>query len=248
LSQPLSPGTTAVLTNVAAILGVFTSLPPDANHATPGAILAGQSADTEVIVERFVISVPRLSGIVPLPLVELLPTQAPPTAPPTSPTTTAVVNAPSALNPATPRLLFVVGGPEDRSPEDYLNEYDDGRVFPSPERPPLQVINVPLREATASVEETRAVEPALPWEGERYFAGTFAVDEEGADRAPALGTAEAAGAYAVRLEDNNPAAAPELLAAAAAFGLLNGTRWQKEGTRDGEAPRRRPAILPDGTV
>jgi hypothetical protein len=250
LSQPLATTLVVVLTNQGAILGVFTSLPPDTNQAGQGATPAAPQAGTEVLVERIVISVQRLSGNVPLPITALLLAQAPPTAPPaTNPTTTAVVNVPPSFNPATHRLLFVVGGPEDRSTEDYLDEYEDGRVFPSPERPPLPVLDTPRREATVSVEEARAVEPAWPWACERYFAGEFAVDEAGAEQAPALGTAEGAGAYALGLEDKeNPTTAPELLAAVAAFGLLNGTRWQKEGTRDGEEPRRRPAILADGTV
>jgi hypothetical protein len=144
-------------------------------------------------------------------------------------------------------LLFVVGGPAERSPEDYLHEYEDGRVFPMPEQPPLPVIDAPRRDATVSVEGSWAAEPARPWEGERYFAGTFAADEAVAAEVPALGTAEEAGPGVVRLEDNeNPAAAPELLAAVAGFGLLNGTRWQKEGPRDGDEPRgrRRPFVVP----
>jgi hypothetical protein len=202
------------------------------------------------VVERLIISVQRVSVNVPLPFATVLLAQAPPTVPPpTNPTTTVVVNALPFFNPPTPRLLFVVGGPEDRSPEDYLDEYEDGRVFPSPERPPLPIIAIPQREATASVEEARPVEPAWPWACERYFAGEFAVDKGGEAQAPALGTAEGAGAYALCLEDReNPAAAPELLAAVAAFGLLNGTRWHKEGSRDGEEPRRRPVILLTGTV
>jgi hypothetical protein len=250
LSQPLSTGTAALLANLAAILGVFTSQPPITNQAAPGATPSGLPAGTEVAVERLIISSPRVSGNVLLPFATVLLAQAPPTAPPpASPTTTAVVNAPPFFNPPTPRLLFVVGGPEDRSAEDYLDEYEDGRVFPSPERPPLPVSDTPQREATASVEDARPVEPAWPWACERYFAGEFAVDEGGEAQAPALGTAEGAGAYALCLEDKeNPAAAPEVLAAVAAFGLLNGTRWQKEGSRDGEEPRRRPAILSTGTV
>jgi hypothetical protein len=251
LSQPPSTGTAVVLTNPVAILVVFTSLPPATNQAAPGTTPGGLPAGPEVVVERLIISSPRVSVNVLLPFATVLLAQAPPTAPPpASPTNTAVVNAPPFFNPPTPRLLFVVGGPEDRSPEDYLDEYEDGRVFPSPERPPLPVIDTPRWEATAPVEESRPVEPAWPWACERFFAGEFAVDEGGEAQAPALGTAEGAGTYPLSLEDNaNPAATPELLAAVATFGLLNGTRWQKEGSPDGEEPRRRrPAILSTGTV
>jgi hypothetical protein len=252
LTQPLATGTAAALTNPATAPGTFTSVPPGTNPAAPATSPAGVSAATEVTIERLIITVRRLSGNVPLPFAELLLAQAPPVAPaPTNSTPNAVVNAPSFFNPATHRLLFVVGGPEDRSPEDYLDKYEDGRVFPSPERPPLPAIDAPRREATASVQEARAVAPAWPWACERYFAGEFAADEGGAARLPALGTAEGTRPDAVRLEANqNPAAAPELLAAVAGFGLLNGTRWQKEGPRDGDEPhgRRRPVVLSTGTV
>jgi hypothetical protein len=253
-SQPLTTVTVTVLTNSATILGVFTSLPPTTNQTAPATTSTGPTAGTEIVVERVIVVVQRLFGSAPFPVAALVQAQAPPTAPAptnaTNPATTAVVNAPSFFNPATHRLLFVVGGPEDRSAEDYLDEYDDGRVIPSPERPPLPALAVPRREATVSVEAVPpveaapAVEPTWPLACERYFAGTFPVEEDRAAPVPALGTAEGTSVEAARLDANDrPAAAPELLAAVAALGLLNGTRWQKEGTRDGEEPRRRPAVL-----
>ena len=255
-TQALAPAFTVVLTSTATpqgtvlsltILGVFTSVPPGTNQAAPGASPTATPGSTETAVERLIVLAPRLPVSVALPFAEQFPVQPAANPTPANPPGGAAVNVPPAFNAAAHRLLFVVGGPEDRSAEDYLHPYEDGAVLPSPEEPPLPVFERARPETTAAtVEEPRAV-AAVSWTWDQVFATEFAAEEGAADTGglaelPALGAAEAAGPTVTRLEDNEaPAVGPQVLSALAGFGLLNGTRWQKEGPPDGEQPRgRRP--------
>jgi hypothetical protein len=161
--------------------------------------------------------------------------------------------APQYFDPNTHRLLFVVGGPNPRTTEDYREGFEDGEIFPGSSAPRLSFLEdgaLPTRGARETPQPAallRPLEASLPLLSATYF-------REGAETA----ATEALGLSAVGLAANESAplanaeesasgedarAETAFLVALVGLGLLGGPSWRK-----GERPRPpwrrwRPAFL-----
>jgi hypothetical protein len=241
-----TPGTSAVLTNPTPPATTFgTALPPITS--TSATTATASPFDRSSPVGTVGITFLGISGIVSLPFSVDFLALAPLGPGPTITAPNGGTNAPLYFDVASHRLLFVVGGPEVRDPEDAYLWGDEDDDFLAPQDPllePWPEANV-LQEAPAPVARDQFVERAEPAEAawpqlaEAYFAGAVPVEEPAGD-VPALGTAESTPEAKVQPpQETNPAATAELLSAAAALGLLNGTRWRKELERESWPRRRR---------
>jgi hypothetical protein len=229
----------------------FTALPTGPNPVASGASpSAGQTTTLSPSATSTVIFL-GLPGTVGVSLPQQLLALAPTGPGPTITTPNGTTEAPTFSGTVAPRLLFVVGGPEDVAPEDYLNEYEDGAVQPWPNLPRLAALDdapTVARDAGALVWPTEALAPVAPtWPllSEAYFREetptTAGVPTEVIERTSmGLGVTETP-----RLETEATAARPELLAALAGLGLLGAPSWRKE-ERAHEESRRRPTIIPLG--
>jgi len=221
----------------------------------PGATPTGAAGGSQSPVGTVGVTFLGLSGIVSIPFAQDFLALAPLGPGPTITAPNGGTNAPLYFDMAAHRLLFIVGGPEDQDPEDIALRGDDDEAMPWEDQP-IQLVRVnvarPERPARVALPETPAppvqrgepAEAAWPRLAETYFTAEFAVEgNENAEPVPAMAAAEnttPAGAYPA--DQANPVTPAELLAAVAVFGLLNGTRWQKELDRE-IWPRRRPRVF-----
>jgi len=250
LANPMGPQALPGTFLTPTAMGPFTALPtgPVAPGATPG---AGQTA-TLSPVATVVVTFLGLPGTVGLSLPQQLLALAQTGPGPTITVPNAVTEAPTFFDPAAHRLLFVVGGPEDQSPEDYRDGYEDGAVLPGPDLPRLSAIDAApavAREARVMAAPAEVVPPvtlAWPLLSEAYFREemptTAGVPTEAIERtSTGLGAATPA-----PVENDATEARPELLAALVGLGLLGAPSWRKEERDREEGRRRRPTVIPLG--
>jgi hypothetical protein len=241
-----TPSTSAVLANAPTLATTpETALPP--TSVTPATAIP---VNTFSPVGTVGVTFLGVSGVVVRPFAVDMLALAPLGPGPTITAPNGGTNAPLYFDTASHRLLFVVGGPEVRNPEDAYLMGDENDDFFTPQDPLLELWPEPgalqetprgsdVDEFVARPEPVAAAEPSWPQQAEAYFAGEVTV-EEPAGEVPALGAAESAAPAEVQPpQQTNPAATAELLSAAAALGLLNGTRWQKELERENWPRRRR---------
>jgi hypothetical protein len=164
--------------------------------------------------------------------------------------------APQYFDPNTHRLLFVVGGPNPRVPEDYREGFEDGAVIPGPNAPRLSFLEdgaPPAYDAREMPRPAAMLSPLaanLPLLSETYFCegaetATSAVTETLGLSAVGLVASESAPLVNADQSEAREKAKAEtgFLAALVGLGFLGGPSWRKEERSRPLWRRWRPALL-----